>query len=161
MLQRSLGRCAPPRQRNSSPSKGDTSPLLLKNIVSEAAFGLLNRGLAIMTKPDKASSRPISTGEPTQTLALFHFGRPSVVVIGGIDPMDQLSVTLSRWPLGLSGSLRAKAHLTRIGCAATLVQLNFQVRLGSWLLGGEGLRGVGSFGCGRHRSCERFLSAVS
>ena len=117
MLQRSLGRCAPPRHRNSSPSKGDTSPLLLKNIVSEAAFGLLNRGLAIMTKPDKASSRPISTGEPTQTLALFHFGSPSVVEIGDIDPMDQVSVTLSHWPLGPSGSLRAKAHLTRIGCA--------------------------------------------
>ena len=42
-------------------------------MVSEAAFGLLNRGLAIMTKPDKASSRQISTGEPTQTLALSGF----------------------------------------------------------------------------------------
>ena len=64
VLQRSLGRCATPRRRNSSPYKGDTSPLLLKNKVSEAAFGLLNRGLAIVTKPDLASSRQISRSRP-------------------------------------------------------------------------------------------------
>ena len=60
-----LGRCATPRRKNSSPSKGDTSPLLLKNKMSEAAFGLLNRGLAIVTKPDLASSRQILRSRPS------------------------------------------------------------------------------------------------
>ena len=69
VLQRSLGRCATPRRRNSSPSKGDTSPLLLKNKVSEAAFGLLNRGLPTVTKPDLASSRQTLRSRPAPVLA--------------------------------------------------------------------------------------------
>ena len=88
---------------------------------------------------------------------MFTFRGPTVVVIGNIDSIDQLSVTLSHWPLGPSGSLRAKAHLTHIGGA-------WRTDSGDFGCGPELSRFVmNSFDCFEEKDCEMLaaLAAVA